>query len=432
MMRVVLVLAVFVALLGPCFGVARAQTRDLAAEPAYPNPVEPDAAPAKPKAKAPAAKPITHDTATPTPPVKPVAEKASPEKPTAQTPAVEVKLAPSIEDELKTNFGWAVVLDPATGIKLGIPGKLAPQARDGKHGTRWSSRLGDVVIETFRIKTSESLSALFEAQKKEPAIRKIESSYSRPDGFFVSGLQGLKQFAVRAQMKDGELRGYTMLYDQAVAGIVLPVLAPMANAFAPFPAGTAPIANLSKPVAYGTGVVVSATGHVLTDRRFAEGCNVITIPGLGNAERQVIDAPHGLALLRVYGKRDLKPAALAADIGAARELTLVGISDPHTQGGGNQRSEIKAQLGDGNAIRLRDPIPVAGLSGAAAIDGHGRMIGIMETRNLQLASAESTLPPVRLVPASAIRDFLAAQNVVSSETEGDARASIVRVICVRH
>ena len=48
-----------------------------------------------------------------------------------------------------------------------------------------------------------------------------------------------------------------MFYDQARATIVMPVLPAMSNAFAPFPEGTMPVASLSRPVAYGTGVVVS-------------------------------------------------------------------------------------------------------------------------------------------------------------------------------
>jgi hypothetical protein len=513
-MRIALVLA----MLGLLLGVARAQNRDLAAEPAYPDTDAPRTAAKaklKPKPKLAAPKPAA---------VKPVAAKPAAVKPAAAEPAVvklpvpkpapqskvdakvdaktEVKVEPKLntaqppsdpiadlpaaeraairaallwsagddasdggDDPMtaaikayqkrnkakvtgtlndseradllaaaKTHeaaFGWSVMVDPATGIRLGIPGKLAPQVGEAKNGTRWSSRHGEIEIETFRIKTTENLNAMFEAQKKE-AVRKLESSALRPDGFFLSGLQGLKQFAVRAQMKNGELRGYTMLYDQAMAGIVLRVLPAMANAFAPFPAGMTPVASLSQPVAYGTGVIVSADGHIVTDRRFADGCDVIAVSGLGNAERVALDEAHGLALLRVYGKRNLKPAGLSPDGAAPRELTLVGIAAPHTQDGGGQRSEIKAQLADGNAIRLRDPVPLAGFSGAAALDAQGRVIGVMEMRNIQLANAQPAAPPVRLVSAAAIRGFLAAHDVALSADADGAKASIVRVICVRH
>jgi hypothetical protein len=500
-MRIALVLA----MLGLLLGVARAQTRDLAAEPAYPQPDAPRAAAkahkAKPKAKPkPAAtesaaiKPATAKPIVANPPVpKPAPQSkievkaepkrdsapSAPSEPFADLPpleraAIRAALLWSASDDdaaahgddpmmaaikayqkrnkskvtgtlseseradllaaAKTHesaFGWSVAIDPATGIRLGIPGKLAPQVREAQNGTRWSSRHGEIEIETFRVKTTESLNALFEVQKKE-AGRKLESSALRSDGFLLSGLQGLKQFAVRAQMKNGELRGYTMLYDQAMAGIVARVLPAMANAFAPFPAGATPIASLSQPVAYGTGIIVNPAGYIIADRRFGDGCDVIAVSGLGNAERVALDDQHGLALLRVYGRRNLKAAVLAPDGAAPRELTLIGIAAPHTQDGGSQRSEIKAQLADGNAIRLRDPVPLAGFSGAAALDPQGRVIGIMEMRNIQLASAQPAAPRVRLVPAAAIRGFLAAHDVALSQDADGANASIVRVICVRH
>jgi hypothetical protein len=406
-MRLMLLLA----MLGLLLGAARAQTRDIAAEPAYPAAEAPDVkAKVKPKSG--------H---------KPAARAPTP----ASKPSAAASEGAKSDGPLAATFGWSVVLDPVTGVRLGIPGKLMPQTSRAANGTRWSSRHGEFQIETFRIRTTDSLAALFERQKSEPA-RKLESSAARGDGFVLSGLQGLKQFSVRAQLRDGELRGYTLLYDQAMAGIMLPVLPAMAGAFAPFPDRAAPIASLSQPVAYGTGVIVSAQGHIVTDRRFADGCDVIKIAGIGAAERVALDPRHGLALLRIYGKRNVAPAALAPDDATPGDLTLIGIPDPQTQDGGGRRAEIKAQLADGNALRLRAPVPVAGLSGAAAFDAQSRVLGLMQMRNAQLASAQPAVAPVRLVPAAAIRDFLAANTVVPPAGDGSGKAAVVRVICVRH
>ncbi len=78
-------------------------------------------------------------------------------------------------------------------------------------GTLWSSKHGDVQVETFRInEPGLKLSALFEQEKKEPATRRAEYSVLRDDGYFVSGLRGLKRFSVRASMRNGEVRGFTM------------------------------------------------------------------------------------------------------------------------------------------------------------------------------------------------------------------------------
>jgi hypothetical protein len=52
-------------------------------------------------------------------------------------------------------------------------------------------------------------------------------------------------------------------------------------------------------------------------------------------------------------------------------------------------------------------------------------------RDFVLASTESSAPPVRLITAPAIRDFLAANNVAPASQGGDATAAVVRIICVR-
>src|SRR4029077_20019806 len=54
------------------------------------------------------------------------------------TPAERANLlaaAKTHEDE----YGWTLVVDPATGVRIGLPVKMVPQTRDAAHGTRWSS-----------------------------------------------------------------------------------------------------------------------------------------------------------------------------------------------------------------------------------------------------------------------------------------------------
>ena len=110
---------------------------------------------------------------------------------------------------------------------------------------------------------------------------------------------------------------------------------------------------------------------------------------------------------------------------------MVGIPDPKEQDGGKKLTEIEARLVGGNAIELRQPAPMAGFSGAAALDTQGQFLGMIEMRNFVLASIEPTAPPVRLITAETIRDFLAAHDVTPAPQGGDARAAVVRVICVR-
>jgi hypothetical protein len=329
-------------------------------------------------------------------------------------------------------FGWRVVVDPATGIRIGIPAKLVPHTDDAARGTRWSSAHGEVQVETFRLKEAGTkLAALFEQEKSKPA-RKVSSSVLRENNFFVSGMEGLKYFSVRAQMREGEVRGFTMRYDQMMEGIVSPVMVAMASAFSPFPERGAPFAALARKVEYGTGLIVSAQGHIVTAARLSEGCQVTIASGLGDAERVAVDTSTGLALLRVYGRRKLQPLALPLDAPKAGDLRLVGIPDPKEHDGAEKLTEIKARL-SGSAIELREPMPVAGFAGAAVLDARGRAIGMMQPRNAIVASLDPGIPPVRLVDAASIHAFLDANgvSVPAPAAASDPRKSVVRIICVR-
>ena len=346
------------------------------------------------------------------------------------TPEERARLVAAAHNH-ETAFGWTVVADPATGIRIGLPARLVTQAQDTAQGTRWSSKHGDVQVETFRMKRPDlKLAAVFEAMKHAPASRKVEYSTLRDDGFVIGGMQGLKNFVVRAKMRDGEVRGFTMSYDQAMETIVAPVVVAMASAFTPFPERSAPFAALAKSVDYGSGIVVSARGHIVTAARLAEGCQVLLASGLGTAERIAEDKTAGLALLRVYGRRDLHPVTLSADAQAG-DAKLIGIPDPREQNGHAALTELKARLTSAGGIDLRQYGPMAGLSGAAAVDAQGHFAGMAELRNMVVASNDPAIAPVRLVGAATIRDFLAAQGVTSSAQMSDARASIVRIICVR-
>src|SRR5262249_5890582 len=150
-----------------------------------------------------------------------------------------------------------------------------------------------------------------------------------------------------------------------------------------------------------------------------------------DAVRVAEDPDSGLALLRVYGVRDLTPLALATDASKKGDITLVGIPDPKEQNGAKKPTEIKARLASGNAIELRQSVPMAGFSGAAALDAQGQVLGVMGMRNFVLASIEPAAPAGRLLTAHAIPDFFVAHNVVPAQQAGDARASVVRIICVR-
>ena len=231
-----------------------------------------------------------------------------------------------------------------------MPTKLVPQQSTDANGSKWTSATGTVQIQLSRRKEANPTTAkLAEQEKKEPAGRKIDYTVVKPDFFVLSGLQGLKKFYVRGTFKGDEVRILTILYDQAVENTVEPVVIAMSSAFNPFPAG-AQVAGPPprKTVEYGTGIVVSGDGAILTDRQVTDSCLAIAIAGHGNADRVAEDKDHDLALLRIYGARGLTPLNLGN--GAAKSsVELTGIADPQNQAGGAAASSVKASITPGGS-----------------------------------------------------------------------------------
>ena len=334
------------------------------------------------------------------------------------------------------NVGWKMVTEAGTGARLGIPTKLVPQQSSDANGARWSSSTGTVQIQLSRRKEANPTTAkLAEQEKKEPPGRKVEYAVVKPDFFVLSGMQGLRKFYVRGQYRGDEIRILTILYDQATENTVEPVVIAMSSAFNPFPSG-AQIAGPPprKTVEYGTGIVVSNDGAIVTDRQITDGCLTIAIAGFGNADRVAEDKDHDLALLRIYGARGLKPLGLGN--GAAKAgVELTGIADPQNQGGGAAASSVKATttpIGSGNDLALAPP-PAVGFSGAAAFDADGKFAGIALLKPVVVAGPPNAAPAAQATLASAdtVREFLKANAVNAADGSSEAKASVVRVICVR-
>ncbi|MDI1264154.1 MAG: serine protease, partial [bacterium] len=215
---------------------------------------------------------------------------------------------------------------------------------------------------------------------------------------------------------------------------VEPVVIAMSSAFNAFPAA-AQVAGPPprKTVEYGTGVVVSDDGAIVTDRQITDGCLAVAIAGFGNADRVAEDKQHDLALLRIYGARGLKALNLAGASKTALDVT--GIADPQSQGGGAAVSSVKAsvvQLDGGTDVAL-SPAPAPGFSGAAALDADGKFAGIAVSKPVLVAGPANAAPAAQavLVTSETVRGFLKTNNVIASGGSTDARASVVRVICVR-
>jgi len=364
---------------------------------------------------------ITLDAAAKTAAKKPaVAAKPASDDPDS---AVDI-IGPPSQSALEA-AGWRIIDDLVTGARLGMPSALVPKTAPARTGSRWTSGQRQIDIETFRLHEG-ALAALFDDEKKVRR-RIVEHSTLAPDSFVMSGMQGLKRFIVRVQSSGSELRGVTILFDRATEGIMAPIAAAMANTYQGFPdPSAAPPPGLRRSVEYGTAIVVSGQGQLITSAQIADGCQDITIPGFGHAERIAADMANDVALLRVYGAQDLLPVALAGDSGAGDDLTLVGIADPLAQAGGGAVTRAPAH----RSAQGLDPAPTLGFSGAAAVDPQGRFAGMADLSSTAVAGA-GAVSQAKLIPAESLRTFLQTQNITPASGHTPIDKSVVRVICVR-
>ena len=333
----------------------------------------------------------------------------------------------------RERVGFRMVEDRATGAQVGVPTNLTKHESSVRSGTRWQMAQGQFQIETFRVREpGATLATVFEDQKKEPPNRRIATSALRNGSFVITGTQGLKNLLIRAEIRDLEIRGIAVQYDPAIEATTDFVALGVLSAFAPFP-GTGVMALIGPParsrIEYGSGIVVTASGHVVTDRQLTEGCSVIQVAGHGDASR--IADHTNLTLLRVFGASALTPAALVHEGASASALTLVGIADPKVQAGERAVTAVGARL----QSETLEPTPQLGFAGAAALDTQGRIFGMVTLKAPVLASAgTASVPAATIVPLVTIRQFLDLQHVTAASGTSSVdttKASVVRVICVR-
>ncbi|WP_165405662.1 serine protease [Bradyrhizobium genosp. SA-3] len=360
-------------------------------------------------------------------------QKAKGSKPTGVLNPQERAALAETARKKQESVGWKIVTEPTSGARLGIPGKLVPQQASDANGSKWTSPTGTVQVLLSRRKEANPTSAKLADLEKEPSGRKVDYTVVKPDFFVLSGLQGLKKFYVRGTFKGDEVRTMTILYDQATENTVEPVVIAMSSAFNAFPSGPQAGPPPRKTVEYGTGIVVSDDGAIVTDRLVTDGCLAITIAGYGSADRLAEDKEHDLALLHIYGARGLKPLSLVGGT-AKTSVDVVGIADPQSQGGAAGVSSLKSALAPVTSSDFAlSPPPAVGFSGTPAIDADGKFAGVALLKPAMVAGPATSVPASQavMVAAERVRDFLKANGVAANGTSTDAKAAVVRVICVR-
>ena len=263
-----------------------------------------------------------------------------------------------------------------TGARVGLPGQLATKATPGAERHALGLRAGPVAGRDLPHRHRRDARGGVRAAEENAAPPRRRAARCRPDSFVISGMQGLKKLVVRGVARNGEVRGITILYDQAMEGTMDPLVAPMSSAFVPFATGFA-VAGAAdaarRKVEYGTGVFVSAVGprpdRPATDRRLQR--HRAAGPRQRRTRRQT---PGGeLALLRVYGARNLAPIGMLGaaprrrerhagrhrrSAGARRRRGDLGGRRQGRRRGGDEPARNRAGAGIRRRRRARRPRPL--------------------------------------------------------------------------
>ncbi len=107
------------------------------------------------------------------------------------------------------------------------------------------------------------------------------------------------------------------------------------------------------------------------------------------------------------------------------------------QGGGATVTTLRAHLGSAPGPKYTlEPTPEVRFSGAAVLDGAGKLVGLVQFASPDIAAADrSGAGPVAvIVPTKTIRAVLAQHAAISeapANNTKDYTAGIVRVICTR-
>jgi hypothetical protein len=349
---------------------------------------------------------------------------------------------------------FTVKADPASGTVLGVPERLlakrSPLPGPLPAGTRWQSADGRVTLESRAFPPGAAdLDGLFERATAPMPERRVTYKLKRPDFIVVTAETAGGRSYVRYAAGLAGVRGFTLGYDQALAGEVDRLVIAIANSFVPFPdAVAAPVAAVTpaapalapspaaRPPAAtvriaGTGLVV-APNRVLTAVSVLEGC----APRIGGAAARLVrgDPASGLALLEASGLPAPVPLAVRAEPVASEE-TLVVLA-----AGAEGVAVAPGTAGPGGLVAPLQP----GAAGAPVLDRAGRLAGLVARYPAAPRLVAGVVPPlaVPLAAGAQLRNFLGENGVALRDTAvggaaslgavaGPIRPAVVAVTCAR-
>jgi peptidoglycan hydrolase-like protein with peptidoglycan-binding domain len=161
--------------------------------------------------------------------------------------------------------GYRPILDPRSGVRIGIPFLLVSQRKNANAGTDYISPDGRIQIGLRVFRTNQELSAVFtELKEKSVTSSQLAYSTSRSNWFVLAGESVTKKYYVRYHANRDLIAGFFSIHDKSLPketnGPLVSAITIMSLTMQPFSADLNPgsvaslsAANLFEPISLAVG-----------------------------------------------------------------------------------------------------------------------------------------------------------------------------------
>ena len=338
---------------------------------------------------------------------------------------------------------FTVGTDGDAGLIYGLPYALVTVNGNNEwNGLNFADAQNQIRISSFRVEEMDPTSAQSFGKSVFADVTgfKRAAAHFENDRLTVRGGDATEIVRLDAMLFGDELRGIFVWMDRELVSQNRHVLAAMTNSlalapvkarslFAAAPGQRDGMRSVSLPNApsdgqmpngSGTGFVVDHDGTIVTNAHVVAGCGRVEVTGVGDAKVLIEDDGLDLALLRVNGARELKPAALAADDPMLGEdVFAFGYPLPQALGTelGFSRGSVSAMVGlQAEPTQFRMTASVQpGNSGGPLVDEEGRVVGVVTAKldAMAVANATGDIPQSMnfAIRSSVLRGWLGAQGI---------------------
>ena len=328
-------------------------------------------------------------------------------------------------------LGFARIEDDRTGIAIDMPQGVVAFDRIEAPFALYepTTDLGARVLLISQPGDRASLGGLYEIMQTLEIVPTDGPRARQGDGFSITGRGDRIVSHTRATLRDGRIKGFTLIWPAGDEARRTRVLARMQDSFARIPGVLDPaqisddaqavdlVAGLRvrKPTSAASGFFVTDAGMVLTSAQAVDGCGRVTLDTVHEAEVIATEAPLGVAILRpdeaIAPRRTaqfrIDPARLQSDVAVAG-YPFGGILGAPTLTYG-RLADIQGLAGEETLKRL-DLDAMPGDAGGPVLDEGGAVLGLLLPR--EEAGPRRLPPDVRFAAqADALMDILEGAGV---------------------